>query len=107
MDISHLEPRLHNWGLTPEQIKELSDAAANLPAGLEDGTLINIPQFPGLTQHESELLVVRFLDRIAIDFGLSVESSKLYDELGWPTLEELLNIVERYERMHAENYEHA
>lgn len=107
MDISHLKPRLRNWGLTPEQIKELSDAAANLPLGLEDGTLINIPKFPGLTQHESELLVVRFLDRIAMDFGLSVESSNLYDELGWPTLEQLLNTVEQYERMHAENYERA
>jgi hypothetical protein len=107
MDISHVGPRLLNWGLTPEQITELSDAAARLPSGLDDGTLISIPQFPGLSLHESELLVVRFLDRLAMDLGLPVESSSLYDALGWPTLEELLKTAERYEQMHAENYERA
>jgi hypothetical protein len=90
MNISHMGPRLRNWGLTSEQIKELSDAAARLPPGLDDDTLINIPQFPGLSLHESELLVVRFLDRLAMDLGLPIESSRLYDALGWPTLEELL-----------------
>ena len=99
MDISHVEPRLLKCGLTQEQVNELKAAAAKLPPGIEDGTWINIPRFPGLTQHQSEIFAARLLDRLAIELGLPVEDLDLYDELGYPSLEELIKIAERHERM--------
>lgn len=99
MDISHVEPRLLNLGLTQEQVNELKAAAAKLPPGFEDGTLIDIPRFPGLTQHQSEIFAVRLLDRLAVELGIPVEDPDLYDELGYPSLEELILIAEQHERM--------
>lgn len=98
MDISHMEPRLLQCGLTQEQVNELKAAAAKLPPGIEDGTLINIPRIPGLTQQQSELLVSRLLDRLAIELGLPIDDPDLYDELGFPSLEELIELAEQHEQ---------
>jgi hypothetical protein len=97
MDISHMGPRLLNLGLTQVQVNELKEAAAKLPPRIEDGTLMPIPQLPGLTLDESELLVARFLDRLATELGLPVDDPSLYDDLGWPTLEELMKKAQKYE----------
>jgi hypothetical protein len=97
MDISHMEPKLLHLGLSQDQFNELKAAAAKLPPGIEDGTLMPIPQFPGLTLDESELLVARFLDRLARELGLPVDDLCLYDDLGWPTLEELVAKAQKQE----------
>ncbi|MRW85808.1 hypothetical protein GJ698_17165 [Pseudoduganella sp. FT26W] len=98
MDISHMEPRLLRCGLTPAQIKELSDAAAKLPLGMEDGTLFSIPRLPGLTLDESELLVARLVERLALELGQPVEDPGLYDDLGCPTLEQLVKKAQQHEQ---------
>lgn len=99
MDISHMESRLLKFGLTQAQFNELKAAAAKLPPGIEDGTWLDIPRFPGLTQHQTEILVGRLLDRLAVELGTPVDEPDLYDELGYPSLEELLKLAEGHERM--------
>lgn len=93
MDITRFEPKLLGFGLTQDQVDELKAAAAKLPPGLEDGSLIDIPQFPGLSLHESELLVARLLEKVALELGVPIEDPTFYDDLRFPTLEELVSRV--------------
>jgi hypothetical protein len=102
MDISYLEPRLRKYGLTQEQVANLKVAAAKLPAGLEDGTLITIPQMPGLSPWESELFAARLLDAVAAQMGVLSADSDFLDELGFPTLAELVDSAQRSERIASE-----
>lgn len=93
MDITRFQPRLISLGLTQDQVDELNAAAAKLPPGLEDGSLIDIPQFPGLSLHESELLMARLLEKVASELGVPIEDPSFYDDLRFPTLEELVKRV--------------
>ncbi|MYM36284.1 hypothetical protein GTP38_18285 [Duganella sp. FT94W] len=107
MDISHFQARLLSLGLTQYQFDELNVAAAKLPPGIEDGSLIGVPQLPGLTSDESEFLVARLLERLALEMGIAVDDPDLYDDLGFPTLKELVAKAQKHEESnHAGAYEH-
>lgn len=106
MDITRFETRLLGFGLTQDQVDELKAAAAKLPPGIEDGSLISIPQLPGLTAEESELFMARLLDRMALELGMSFDDPDLYDDLGFPTLEDLVKRAQKQEKSdHVGRYE--
>ena len=95
MDFLVAEPLMLKYGITPKQIEELKALAAKLPADLVDGTRMPIPKIPGLTAPESELLMARMLDAIAPLLGVPVDDPNLLDELGLPTMQELMKTADQ------------
>lgn len=94
MDFLVAEPLMLKYGITPKQIDELKALAAKLPADFVDGTRMPIPKMPGLTASESELLMARMLDAIAPLLGVPVDDPNLLDELGLPTMRELMKTAD-------------
>lgn len=95
MDFLVAEPLMLKYGITPKQIDELKALAAELPADLIDGTRMPILKMPGLTQSESELLMARILDAIAPLLGVQVDDAELFDELGLPTMQQLMRTADQ------------
>ena len=95
MDFLIAEPLMLKYGITPQQINELKALAAKLPADFVDGTRMPIPKMPGLSASESELLMARMLDAIAPLLGVPVEDPYLFDELGLPTMQELMRTADQ------------
>lgn len=95
MDFLDAKPLMLKHGVTPQQIDELKALAAKLPADLIDGTRMPIPQMPGLTASESELVMARMLDAIAPLLGVPVDDPHLLDELGLPTMRELMRTADQ------------
>jgi hypothetical protein len=93
MDFLVAEPLMLKYGITPKQIDDLKALAAKLPADIVDGTTMPVPKMPGLSASESELLMARMLDAIAPLLGAPVEDPYLLDELGLPTMQELMTIA--------------
>jgi hypothetical protein len=88
-------PLMLKYGIAPEQVDELKALAAKLPADFVDGTRMPIPGMPGLTAAESELLMARMLDAIAPLFDVPVDDPALLDELGLPTMRELMRTADQ------------
>ena len=95
MDFLIAEPLMLKYGITPQQINELKALAAKLPADFVDGTRMPISKMPGLSTSESELLMARMLDAIAPLLGVPVEDPYLFDELGLPTMQELMRTADQ------------
>ncbi len=95
MDFLVAEPLMLKYGVTPQQIDELKALAAKLPTDFIDGTRMPIPKVPGLTAAESELLMARMLDAIAPLLGVPVDDPDLLDELGLPTMQELMRTADQ------------
>jgi len=95
MDFLVAEPLMLKYGITPQQVRELKALAAKLPADFVKGTRMPIPKMPGLTAMESELLMARMLDAIAPVLGVPVDDPDLLDELGLPTMQELMRTADQ------------
>lgn len=94
MDFLVVEPLMLKYGITPAQVAELKALAAKLPADFVDGTRMPIPKMLGLTTSESELLMARMLDAIAPLLGVPVDDPDLLDDLGLPTMRELMRTAD-------------
>lgn len=95
MDFPVAEPLMLRYAITPQQIDEPKALAAKLPADLIDGTRKAIPKMPGLTASESQLLMARMLDAIAPLLGVPEDDPHLLDELGLPTMRELMRTADQ------------
>ena len=98
MDFLVAEPLMLKYGITSEQIDDLKALAAKLPTDIVDGTRMPVPKMPGLSASESELLMARMLDAIAPLLGVPVDDPYLFDELGLPTMQDLMRTANRRQK---------
>lgn len=98
MDFSIAEPLMLKYGISTKQINELKEIAAKLPSDVVDGSRMPLPRIPGLSDFESEVLIVRILDAVAPTFGVAVVGQDLCDIAGYPSMLELMKKAEENAR---------
>ena len=89
MDISITEPLMRQYGVSEDSIAKLREAAANAPAGglLSWGAT---PVIAGLNAAESELLLIRMLERLAERLEAKLDEHDVPELVGMPGVDELL-----------------
>lgn len=89
MDISATEPLMRQQGVSEDFIAKLREAAAKIPAGglLRWGAT---PVISGLNAAESELLLIRMLERLAERLEAKLDDHDVPELMGMPSIDELL-----------------
>jgi hypothetical protein len=92
MDISAAVPIMRQQGVSEDFIAEIREAAAKIPAGgmLSWGAT---PVIAGLNAAESELLLIRMLERLAERFDAKLSDHDVPELVGLPSVDELLGKV--------------
>ncbi|MYM36289.1 hypothetical protein GTP38_18310 [Duganella sp. FT94W] len=93
MDIASLEDLMQQRGISRGVIKKMSASTMALPPqGILDSWSA-APAIAGLTPAESELLLIRMLERVAAAFGASLGEADVPELSRLPDIDYLLNKI--------------
>lgn len=93
MDIASLQDLMQQRGVSRSVINKISASTKALPSqGILDSWSA-APTIAGLSPAESELLLVRLLERVAAAFGAALGDDDVPELVGLPDMDYLLNKV--------------